>query len=192
MNNIVRTIPFGSNHLSVDDRNLMLEMLNKLGMVQHQQAIDSNRIDIIQKQLLRANMTSNTQKEEYSSLKRKPSQTLLFLFDKISNVIDELDEDYNTLDVSDKIFHFGRLLTFLREAMDNLDESDISDKYLLRTAIIIHDLIKKLKAENIDSNQYGVIREGLKLLASGSVTKDDFVNLDNMLLDNGLDWIFGD
>lgn len=128
-------------------------------------------------------------KKTYREFKDEIGATLQMLLKKLRLRISDLVEEFE--DIHYRIHNFGLTQKLLNEIINNLDESDINQKYLMRMSIIIHDLIKKVKSENLTMQHLNIIRNGLLIITSGKATRDDVRKLDNSLLDNGLDWIYG-
>ncbi|NSW91341.1 MAG: hypothetical protein HPY74_11840 [Firmicutes bacterium] len=128
-------------------------------------------------------------KKTYRESKDKINATLQMLFRKLKSKIDDLEEEF--YDIHYRIYNFGLVQKLLDEIVESLDETNTNEKYLMRISIIIHDLIKKVKPENLSVEHLDIIKQGLLIITSGKATRDDVRNIDNNLLNSGLDWIYG-
>ncbi len=128
-------------------------------------------------------------KKTFSGSKDEVNATVKMLLEKLETKIYDIEDEFE--DVHARIYNFGVVLKILNEIIENLDETKINEKYLMRTSIIVHDVIKKVKSENFDRTQLDVIKQGLLCIIKGKVSKEEFNQMDNKLLDCGLDWIYG-
>lgn len=135
------------------------------------------------------NPITTINKKTFSDSKDEVNATVKMLLNKLETKIYDIENEFE--DIHARIYNFGVTLKILNELIDNLDETKINEKYLMRTSIIIHDVIKKVKSENFDRTQLDVIKQGLLCIIKGKVSKEEFIQLDNKLLDCGLDWIYG-
>lgn len=126
----------------------------------------------------------------YTSDQSKVNATVEMLLNKLKNKICDLEEEFNN--VHDKIYHFGIVQKVLKDLDNNLDEDNPNEKYLMRITNMLFDTIRKMKSENITFEQFNIMKEAVTILISEKASKEDFINLDNKFLNNGLDWLYGE
>lgn len=126
----------------------------------------------------------------YTSDQSKVNATVKMLLKKLENKVFDLEEEFDY--VHDKIYHFGVILKILKDLDNNLDEENPNEKYLMRITNLLFDTIRKMKSENITFEQFTIMKEAVTILISEKASKEDFINLDNKFLNNGLDWLYGE
>lgn len=84
----------------------------------------------------------------------------------------------------------GVIQKILKDLDNNFDEENLNEKYLMRIMNMLFDTIRKMKSENITLEQFNIMKEAVTILISEKASKEDFINLDNKFLNNGLEWMF--
>lgn len=62
----------------------------------------------------------------------------------------------------------------------------------MRLSIIVHDLIKKVKAERFTKEVISLLNKAILKIINGSVTRKDVLALDAEFMEKGLNWVIGD
>lgn len=124
----------------------------------------------------------------YTVEQSQVNATVKILLKKLENKVFDLEEEF--YNIHDKIYHFGVIQKILKDLDNNFDEENLNEKYLMRIANMLFDTIRKIKSENITLEQFNIMKEAVTILISEKASKEDFINLDNKFLNNGLEWIF--
>lgn len=111
------------------------------------------------------------------------------LYQKLNDRLFELLEEFQE-DECERIF----CLSSIRQALHNVkevvrDEKEL--KYNFRTCILLHDMIKKNKVENIKEQHLPIIKKMIEAITNTTITNEMFKSFDKELLSNGLDWVIG-
>lgn len=111
------------------------------------------------------------------------------LYQRLNERLVELEEEFQ--DEYEKLFCLSSIRQKLHDIIELVrDEKEL--KYNFRSCVILHDIIKKTKIENINEVHLTIIKKLIKGITGSIITKEQFKIFDKELLDNGLDWVFGD
>ena len=111
------------------------------------------------------------------------------IMQKLSPCVENIDNCVE--DVHELIFELGLIMGICQEIIDLIDENDQEHKYLLRLSILVHDLIKKVKAERFKFEEISIVKKALQTIIRQNVTKEEVIKIDIELMDKGLNWIIG-
>ena len=169
---------------------VLLEQFSQKGMAPEKHEFEAMAGDI--QKILSLVQRLDVPQESESKIKfetgiKSSTKSIASLLKKISARFDEIDDLFE--DLIEKIFIFGTIQRELIEIIEYLDEEKEEEQYLLRSCIILHDIIKKIKSENIEQKHLKIFRTIIQDMNTKIITKNDFVQYDNCLLDAGLDWI---
>ena len=97
------------------------------------------------------------------------------------DLISEFDDEIERL----------QYVCLLKEQLKKLKKitNKSTDKYYYRSCIIIHDSIVRLKAENLTEKQVEVLKYLIGKLQQNSIDSNEFDEIDEILVQNDLDWI---
>ena len=120
---------------------------------------------------------------------------------KFKQVVTNLDGIYHDLsqygknlkqikDPDDLIFQLGCIMKLCQRVIDLIGVDNESHKYSLRLAIIIHDSIKKIRAERFGAGQLILIQDAINNLRT--CDKNYVVQLDSKLMNMGINWTVGE
>ncbi len=90
-------------------------------------------------------------------------------------------------DMSNRLEVLVRIKLMLKEMMGRF-----SDVTMSHACTILHDVVVKLKAEDLTTEHRDVLVEALGLFAHGSMTKDQLQSMDLKLIRSGLNWLSWD
>ena len=128
-------------------------------------------------------------KYKFDDTKNRLNSMVSQHYDRLSRRVNELEIGFE--DIHEKIFCLGSITKVLVDIIDCLDQENANEKYNLRSCILLHDIIKKTKIENIEWQHVSVIKAIVNDIISRALTKEDFIKYDELLLDAGLDWVYG-
>jgi len=103
-------------------------------------------------------------------------------------------EDINIADdelIHDLIFELGSIMKICSEIINLIEDDDRDKKYLMRLSIIVHDLIKKVKAERFTKRSIDLLNKTILKIINGNVTREDVIEIDLEFMDKGFNWVIG-
>jgi hypothetical protein len=104
---------------------------------------------------------------------------------EIDLCIKNIEENFD--DIAEKLTYFSIIKDQLKKLKSYVDK-DIN-KYYYRACIIEHDSILHLKSEYVTKEQFNAIKYVIKKLNNLNIDKMQFDEIDDVLVENGLDWI---
>lgn len=127
-------------------------------------------------------------KQKFVSNENQNSAILNSLYQKLNERVIDLQNEFE--DEYERIFYLASIRKALNDIADAIRD-DQAQKYTFRSCIMLHDAIKKTKAENINLNHLPIIIEIIEGIINENITKEKFKNFDKKLFTSGMDWVFG-
>jgi hypothetical protein len=108
-----------------------------------------------------------------------------FILARIKKAIADLEENFD--DIGERLLNFCLIKKHLYDLRKTVNKEE--NKYYYRSCIIIHDAISHLKSEKITQHHLNTIKYVIEKLYDFSLEKEIFYEIDDILEENGLEWI---
>lgn len=107
------------------------------------------------------------------------------ILNEINKYVNYLEQDFD--DIFERLNNLLTIKGHLKTLKCYINKN--TNKYYYRACIILHDSIIHIKSEHLTLQQFHALKYTLQLLKNFNLDKDIFNEIDDILVENGLDWI---
>lgn len=139
-------------------------------------------------ELLQQQVASNSQQNKIVYVNSNDNKVITertIVVANLKKTILKLEENYE--DICERLEYFCMIKDNLKRLKNAVNKN--SDKYYYRTSIILHDSILHLKSESVTISQVEAIKYLISKLDNFNIDKEEFNEIDDILVENNLDWI---
>lgn len=105
---------------------------------------------------------------------------------ELNSLVIQLEENFANL-IQRKL-----IIERLKDKSHMVEEScskDIKQKYKMRAAMVLAESLHRCDAEKLTEKQLNIIKITVNMLDNKTVSREKFLQIDDLLRDNNLDWL---